>query len=664
MASIGTLTAFLGLNTKGLKKGQDEAKSVIGSMKGLIGGLGIAMSAAGAWKLYEGFEKDSAAIAQVDRAIKATGGSAKTAASAVAQMSQAVTKLGADEVLANQALASLITKTQDAEASVANFGLVQDVAAKFGMDLGSASDAVGKAMSGQFKSLTQLLPYMKTWAASHKELAGTTKGATLALEEMNRVAGGEAEKKAATALGQIQRFKTLQAEMLDEVGRMMTGSEDADTAWKSIADSAERFLRSMQAVKGAPIIQNLSKWAAGIGYMVSGDFLHPGETRGGGSIDKSLYANYGGAVGTGGQFPGLPSSVLASGVGPVEKQELLASNKTGEEDTSEEDAAARDAADKKEQERQDAITKAEQDANEWYMYWKQAADDQIQYQSDLLAAQVSTYDQLLSESFQTVEEMTAAWEKYKAARLKQIDEEVAARVKAANLSPAEADALRFSLTMELNRKGNEAFASRAGIGPDAEAKKQTDNWVKIADDGFRSIGEAATGFFTTQKGQWADFHQSLKGMLASFVGTVLKQLADQALGGGSTETLGASVVGFVSGLFGDGGGGDGELNDAVNDTSWWSEPMIPVAAGGIVSSPTRALIGEAGPEAVIPLDRFRDANFMSRLAGTGTDGPGGQRQGRPVVINIQTQDPQSFKASSSQIAARMALAVRAADRRL
>jgi hypothetical protein len=31
----------------------------------------------------------------------------------------------------------------------------------------------------------------------------------------------------------------------------------------------------------------------------------------------------------------------------------------------------------------------------------------------------------------------------------------------------------------------------------------------------------------------------------------------------------------------------------------------PLAAGGIVMRPTRALIGEAGPEAVIPLDRLR-----------------------------------------------------------
>ena len=34
--------------------------------------------------------------------------------------------------------------------------------------------------------------------------------------------------------------------------------------------------------------------------------------------------------------------------------------------------------------------------------------------------------------------------------------------------------------------------------------------------------------------------------------------------------------------------------------------LLALAAGGIVTSPTTALIGEAGPEAVIPLDRFHD----------------------------------------------------------
>jgi hypothetical protein len=55
----------------------------------------------------------------------------------------------------------------------------------------------------------------------------------------------------------------------------------------------------------------------------------------------------------------------------------------------------------------------------------------------------------------------------------------------------------------------------------------------------------------------------------------------------------------------------------------FSVPKIPMlAAGGIVTGPTLAMIGEAGPEAVIPLDR------MGQMGG-----------GTTVNINVQGADP-------------------------
>lgn len=57
----------------------------------------------------------------------------------------------------------------------------------------------------------------------------------------------------------------------------------------------------------------------------------------------------------------------------------------------------------------------------------------------------------------------------------------------------------------------------------------------------------------------------------------------------------------------------------------FSIPKIPaLAEGGIVTGPTLALIGEAGPEAVIPLDRM-----------------GGMGGGTNVTINVQGADPQA-----------------------
>lgn len=78
--------------------------------------------------------------------------------------------------------------------------------------------------------------------------------------------------------------------------------------------------------------------------------------------------------------------------------------------------------------------------------------------------------------------------------------------------------------------------------------------------------------------------------------------------------------------------------------------VMPFAKGGVVAQPTgfamrngRGLMGEAGPEAIMPLARGADGRL-------GVQASGG---GRPVtvVMNIQTPDVQGFQRSQSQIAA-------------
>lgn len=84
--------------------------------------------------------------------------------------------------------------------------------------------------------------------------------------------------------------------------------------------------------------------------------------------------------------------------------------------------------------------------------------------------------------------------------------------------------------------------------------------------------------------------------------------------------------------------------------------VMPFAKGGVVASPTNfpmrggmGLMGEAGPEAIMPLARGADGRL-------GVQTQGG---GRPVtvVMNIQTPDVQGFQRSQSQIAAQAARAL-------
>lgn len=83
-----------------------------------------------------------------------------------------------------------------------------------------------------------------------------------------------------------------------------------------------------------------------------------------------------------------------------------------------------------------------------------------------------------------------------------------------------------------------------------------------------------------------------------------------------------------------------------------------MAAGGMVTRPTLAMVGEAGPEMIIPLDKMRDPKFWSELTG-------GAGQGDiHVTQNIQTPNPSAFQDSQSLIATQLAGAVAAARRNM
>ncbi len=84
--------------------------------------------------------------------------------------------------------------------------------------------------------------------------------------------------------------------------------------------------------------------------------------------------------------------------------------------------------------------------------------------------------------------------------------------------------------------------------------------------------------------------------------------------------------------------------------------VMPFAKGGVVSQPTsfpmrngRGLMGEAGPEAIMPLARGADGRLGVQAAGA--------RRAVTVVMNIQTPDVQGFQRSQSQIAAQAARAL-------
>ena len=115
-----------------------------------------------------------------------------------------------------------------------------------------------------------------------------------------------------------------------------------------------------------------------------------------------------------------------------------------------------------------------------------------------------------------------------------------------------------------------------------------------------------------------------------------------------TNALGGLLAQGVSGLMGAG------MPFAAGG-AFSQGKVMPFARGGVVSSPTtfpmrggRGLMGEAGPEAIMPLARGPDGRL-------GVQAGGGRSVN--VVMNITTPDVQGFQRSQSQVAAQVSRAL-------
>jgi hypothetical protein len=88
--------------------------------------------------------------------------------------------------------------------------------------------------------------------------------------------------------------------------------------------------------------------------------------------------------------------------------------------------------------------------------------------------------------------------------------------------------------------------------------------------------------------------------------------------------------------------------------------VMPFASGGVVTGPVSfpmrggiGLMGEAGPEAIMPLSRGADGRLGVRSSGGGAVN---------VVMNITTPDVEGFRRSRGQIAAQMGRAMSRGNR--
>jgi phage-related minor tail protein len=141
--------------------------------------------------------------------------------------------------------------------------------------------------------------------------------------------------------------------------------------------------------------------------------------------------------------------------------------------------------------------------------------------------------------------------------------------------------------------------------------------------------------------------EALTGVGRSISGAVLNQALAPVQGavGGGIQSLLSGILPFAKGA------------------AFGAGRVAAFARGGVVDAPTHfpmrggvGLMGEAGPEAIVPLARGADGRLGIRSGGGGN--------AVHVTMNISTPDAQGFRRSQSQIAAEMTRAIQRGRRNL
>ena len=170
-------------------------------------------------------------------------------------------------------------------------------------------------------------------------------------------------------------------------------------------------------------------------------------------------------------------------------------------------------------------------------------------------------------------------------------------------------------------------ASLSAAGREAEGLSRSVGWgLRRAFDGLVFDGQRLS--------------DALRGLGRTMVDSVLTRAlkpVQNALGGLIVDGLGRLIGDFIP--FADG-------------AAFSQGRVTPFARGGVVSQATRfpmrggiGLMGEAGPEAILPLARGADGALGVKA--------GGATRAISITMNIATPDVAGFRRSESQIAARM-----------
>ena len=179
---------------------------------------------------------------------------------------------------------------------------------------------------------------------------------------------------------------------------------------------------------------------------------------------------------------------------------------------------------------------------------------------------------------------------------------------------------------------------------------QFDQAMEALNDSTKSFGSTFSSTISRAITSGKSFEDTLRSIGQRFADLALNQALKPL------ENILGSVIGGVGSSTGIPGFAKGGL--------FANQSLVPFASGGVVSSPTPfsfgqrlGVMGEAGPEAIMPLSRGSDGKL-------GVAATGNSAQPANVIFKVNSPDAASFKKSEGQITAMLARAVSRGQRNL
>ena len=183
----------------------------------------------------------------------------------------------------------------------------------------------------------------------------------------------------------------------------------------------------------------------------------------------------------------------------------------------------------------------------------------------------------------------------------------------------------------------------------AAQERQIESITRIVEDGAGRMADAFIEFAFTGKKSFGDLASSVVRDFARiyFQAQIVKPLVDSITGGGSIGGIIAKTLGIGGWQY---GGEDlalgipDEMSFNANGNAFDGSGIIPFARGGVVANPTlfrfakgTGLMGEAGPEAIMPLARDGSGRLGVRSAAASPS----------VTVNVVNQSSQPVDVQRS-----------------